>query len=91
MFPYQSLPDIYEFCCERLDEVRAEGGQEDAHARERLESGVHALRALDPDAWWQAEADIREIAGRFEAHPEYAALGLDGDEEGEWDEDEGDE
>jgi hypothetical protein len=41
-----------------------------------LEIAVHALRALEPDTWWQAEDDIRDIAARFATHPKYPALGL---------------
>ena len=80
MFPYENLPDIYSFCLARLEEARRDGDAEASGRLARLESGVHALRALEPATWGQAEDEIREIASRFVTHPEYAALELDGDE-----------
>ncbi|MFC3997031.1 hypothetical protein ACFOVU_13955 [Nocardiopsis sediminis] len=80
MFPYENLPDIHRFCHEQLDELHREGGDEAPELRARLETAVHALRALDPETWGQAEEDVRHVAGRFAAHPGYAALGLDDDE-----------
>ena len=62
MFPYRNLPAIYSFCCARLDESHRAGDAEAPKLRARLESAVHALRALPPDTWWQAEDDIRAIA-----------------------------
>lgn len=76
MFPYEDLPEIYSFCLACLEESHREGDAEAPDLLARLEAGVHALRALEPETWGQAEDDIREIVARFSTYPEYAALGL---------------
>ncbi|TDO48609.1 hypothetical protein EV643_107239 [Kribbella sp. VKM Ac-2527] len=71
MSPYRNLPAIHSFCVARLEESHRAGDAEALKLRARLETAVHALRTLDPDAWWQAEDDIRAIAARYTTHPEY--------------------
>jgi hypothetical protein len=68
VFPYKNLPAIHSFCVARLEEFHAAGDEEAPKLRARLETAVHALRALDPDTWWQAEDDIR---GRDTARREH--------------------
>lgn len=80
MFPHENLPDIHAFCRARLETARHEADAEAPGLLGRLEVAVHTLRALGPETWPQAEQDIREIAARFAAHAEYAALELDADE-----------
>ncbi|MFI7065538.1 hypothetical protein ACIBL3_31395 [Kribbella sp. NPDC050124] len=78
MFPYAKLPAIRSFCLARLEAAHHAGEAEAPELRARLENAVHALRALEPDTWWQAEEDIRDIAVRFATDPDYPALGLTG-------------
>lgn len=76
MFPYQHLPAIRSFCLARLETSETAGDTETPRLRARLEAAVHALRALDPETWPQAENDIKDIAARFATHPDYPPLGL---------------
>jgi hypothetical protein len=72
------IPKIYAFCRRRLDErAGSNDGADVSERRARLEAAVHALRALGPETWPAAEEDVREITARFADHPEYAAFGLD--------------
>jgi hypothetical protein len=80
VFPYANLPGIYSFCRTRLEASQREGDADAPGLRGRLEIAVHALRALGPETWGQAEDDIREIAARFATHPEYTTLGFGRDE-----------
>ncbi len=76
MFPYQHLPVIRSFCIARLEAAQNAGDPEAPSLRTRLETAVHALRALEPATWPQAESEIQTIAARFATHPDYPPLGL---------------
>jgi hypothetical protein len=76
VFPYKNLPAIHAFCVARLEESHRLGDAEAPRLRGHLETAAHALRALAPDTWWQAEDDIRDIAARYTTHPEYPTLDL---------------
>ncbi|WP_410791514.1 hypothetical protein [Kribbella sp. C-35] len=76
MFPYQHLPAIRSFCIARLEASQNAGNTEAVHLRARLETAVHALRALEPPTWPQAESEIQQIAARFATHPDYPSLAL---------------
>jgi len=76
VFPYEHLPAIRSFCIARLEASQNASDAETPRLRARLETAVHALRALGPETWPQAETDIEDIATRFATHPDYPALGL---------------
>lgn len=76
VFPYNHLPAIRSFCIARLEASQNAGDPEALHLRARLETAVHALRALDPDTWPQAETEINQIAAHYATHPDYPPLGL---------------
>lgn len=76
MFPYENLPAIRSFCLARLQASQTAGDPDAPSLRARLDTAVHALRALHPDTWPQAETDIQQIANRYATHPDYPPLGL---------------
>lgn len=76
VFPYHHLPAIRSFCIARLEASQNAGDTEAPRLRARLDTAVHALRALEPATWPQAETEIQHIAARFATHPDYPPLGL---------------